>query len=279
MEFLRFGSSIPGKYWGCCACSIIQDFKQDPNEKASIQLVDGDANMPVKGLFAGPTWHDIFKQRIRVGEFSDRDMPNHAFFAILTEHQVNYSPGKEWLAILKENGFQFVAAVDNSVYSGQSLIEGPGKGCTSSHPNYIFALYRNIGSGAMADPFVAPAAWDALPDPYGGDMSALNQQKVQIELWNKVGKAKFLTEAQVVEAGAPVVYAGIRPGQGQNGASDPKLGYQGAQPETKDKREARIAAYTAMTNPAPAPSAFPAKAKKKGVDVLCEELEDACTDA
>ena len=43
MEFLRFGSSIPGGYWGCCACCIIQNFKFDPKAKASIQLVSGDS--------------------------------------------------------------------------------------------------------------------------------------------------------------------------------------------------------------------------------------------
>src|SRR3546814_7262228 len=70
MEFLRFGSSIPGGYCGCCAFDIAQCFKQNPDDKASISVVNGDGGFPMmdgKGvLFLGPTWHDIFKQRLRI---------------------------------------------------------------------------------------------------------------------------------------------------------------------------------------------------------------------
>src|SRR3546814_8591595 len=59
MEFLRFGSSIPGGYWGCCAFDIAQCFKQNPDDKASISVVNGDGGFPMmdgKGvLFLGPT--------------------------------------------------------------------------------------------------------------------------------------------------------------------------------------------------------------------------------
>ena len=37
----------------------------------------------------GPTYRDIFWQRIRFGTFDKRDMPNHAFLAILTENQLH----------------------------------------------------------------------------------------------------------------------------------------------------------------------------------------------
>lgn len=219
MEFLRFGSSIPGSYWGCCACCIIQNFKVDPDKKASIQLVSGDGGGPIlKGremLFAGPTWRDIFWQRIRTGTFDSRDMPNHAFFAILTDWQVNSGVGAKWLAILKEAGFEFVRSVSNSVYTGPSLAQPEGEG---SNLNYIFALYRNIGSGAPADPFTPPKAWTDLPSvtPEAWEFVqdakefAKAQAAAQRVVWDKIGPAKFLTESEIVAAGAPVTMAGLR---------------------------------------------------------------------
>lgn len=225
MEFLRFGSSIPGSYWGCCAMCIIQNFKVDPDAKASIQLVDGDGGYPITGkgggfLFSGPTYHDIFKQRLRIGTFSNRDMPNHGFLAVLTHEQVNGGVGKKWLKILKEEGFEFIRTVDNSVYTGESTIKTPGGGGTSSHKNYLFGLFRNIGSGAVADPFTPPSAWTDLPavvpeawEYMGGvDKIELNKtvQTKQLELYKRLGKPKFLTEEKVVAAGATVTLAGER---------------------------------------------------------------------
>lgn len=219
MEFLRFGSSIPGSYWGCCAACIIQNFKVDPDAKASIQLVSGDGGGPLtKGremLFAGPTWRDIFWQRLRIGTFDNRDMPNHAFFAILTDWQITSSPGNKWLAILKEAGFEFVRSVSNSVYTGQSLAAPKGKG---SNLNYIFALYRNVGSGAPADPFTPPPAWTALesvtPESWEFIQEPVEFAKKQAEaqrvVWDKIGPAKLLTESEVVAAGATVTMAGLR---------------------------------------------------------------------
>lgn len=217
MEFLRFGSSIPGGYWGCCACCIIQNFKMMPTDKASIELVDGDGGSPL-GRFAGPTYEDIFRQRIRIGTFSSRDMPNHAFFAILTKSQVAGAIGKAWLKILKEEGFEFIRSVDNSVYSGAGTISAPGQGCTSAHPNYIFGLFRNIGSGAMSNPFEAPAEWEKLssvvPEAYqfvtGSKKVNEEQQKYQLERWKNNVPKPLLTEAQVVAAGVTVTYAGQR---------------------------------------------------------------------
>jgi hypothetical protein len=219
MEFLRFGSSIPGSYWGCCACCIIQNFKVNPDDKASIQLVSGDGGGPMTSgremLFAGPTWRDIFWQRIRSGTFDTRDMPNHAFFAILTEWQMTSSPGKEWMAILKEAGFEFVRSVANSVYTRQTLADPSGKG---SNLNHIFALYRNIGSGAPADPFTPPKQWQDLPEVVPESWQfmqnpkdfALAQSKAQRAVWDKIGPPKFLKESEVVAAGAPVTLAGLR---------------------------------------------------------------------
>lgn len=242
MEFLRFGSSIPGSYWGCCACCIIQNFKVDPDEKASIQLVSGDGGGPIlKGremMFAGPTWRDIFWQRIRTGTFDSRDMPNHAFFAILTGWQVNSGVGAKWLAILKEAGFEFVRSVSNSVYTGQSLAQPKGEG---SNLNYIFALYRNIGSGAPADPFTPPKAWTDLPSvtPEAWEFVqdakefAKAQSAAQRVVWDKIGPAKFLTESEIVAAGAPVTMAGLRSEYPQ---------------ELKSERDAKMASKKGKTN-------------------------------
>jgi hypothetical protein len=225
MEFLRFGGSIPGEYWGCCACCIIQNFKQDPDTKASIQKVSGDGGGPaVSGggfKFYGPTLRDIFWQRLREGTFGSRDMPNHAFLAILADTQLTSVVGKKWLAILKEAGFEFVRTVDNSVWS-------PAK-------NHIFGLFRNIGeNGAVADQFTPPKAWLDLPKVKDeawefvqigteacGDYSSTDlivnlesltkaQAAEDQKIWDKIGPAKLLTEAELTEAGAPIIYAGLR---------------------------------------------------------------------
>lgn len=221
MEFLRFGSNIPGGYWGCCACCIIQNFKVAPNAKASIQLVGGDSSSPItkgrESLFAGPTYEDIFWQRIRSGTFDTRDMPNHAFIAILTQWQLANSPGKDWLPILKKAGFEFVRTVSNSVYAGS----GVGGDPTDHSPNYIFMLVRNVGNGAITDQFAPPPEWTALEsvvtEPWQmlTDTKELTKtiRKEQTAAWEKIPPAKFLTESEIEAAGAPVTYSGIRGGR------------------------------------------------------------------
>jgi hypothetical protein len=217
MEFLRFGSSIPGSYWGCCAVCIIQNFKFDPDEKASIQLVSGDGGGPItqngSSLFAGPTYRDIFWQRIRTGTFDQRDMPNHAFLAVLTDWQVKSSVGGKWLAILKEAGFEFIRSVANSVYTGSGLAVPQGEG---RKLNYIFGLFRNIGAGAPENPFLPPVEWDALPSVKLQAVTELPlslakaQWEADTAIWERIGPPKFLTEKEVTAAGAPVILAGLR---------------------------------------------------------------------
>jgi len=225
MEFLRFGSSIPGTYWGCCACCIIQNFNVDPDTKSSIQLVSGDGGYPIQGtggsLFAGPTYRDIFWQRLRCGTFDSRDMPNHAFLAILTANQINGSIGKKWLEILKSAGFEFVRTVGNSVYSVQGILnELPKTGGTNQ--NYIFGLFRNIGTGAQSNPFIPPKAWtdleSVIPEAWETldrhDLSSRQIAEGQFAghkaVWVHIGKPKFLSEAEIEKAGAPVILAGQR---------------------------------------------------------------------
>lgn len=220
MEFLRFGSSIPGSYWGCCAMCIIQDFNQDPDAKSSIQLVDGDGGNPItdgKGfLFAGPTYKDIFWQRLRYGTFGTSDMPNHAFLAVLTDSQVNSKIGGKWLTLLKEAGFEFLRTVDNSVYTGAAVVDKPGKGPLSPHKNYLFGLFRNIGKGALEDPFTPPKQWTDLPSVVPEAWQHLGRelthdvQEAQLKLWHNLPAKTFLHEEELEKDGVPVVYAGLR---------------------------------------------------------------------
>lgn len=223
VEFLRFGSSIPGGYWGCCAGDIIQAFKTLPDEPASCQSVNGDEAYPEKNdagedLFFGPTNRELFLQRFRRGTFGCGDMPNHFFLLVLTEEQIDSSIGKAWLPILKELGFEFIRTVNNSVWDVN---------------NYIFGLFRNCGPDSVIDQFTPPKAWTDLPsngktelweyiavanheDPAAHNISdspvALTDQyqKVDQVIWDKVGPRELLTEKQIREAGAPVILAGRR---------------------------------------------------------------------
>lgn len=223
MEFLRFGSSIPGSYWGCCAVDIIQNFKQDPDAKASIQLVNGDGGEPItrdgESLFAGPTWRDIFWQRLRVGTFDARDMPNHAFIAIMTENQMGQTYAKKWLALLKEAGFEFLRTVSNSVYTGSSV--GDKYMTTKGNANYIFALFRNIGNGGIIDQFLPPKQWTdlepAAPEPGSiinrhADTKVLTDElrAAHLAIWEAHPVGPFLKESELEAAKVPVIYAGVR---------------------------------------------------------------------
>jgi hypothetical protein len=243
MEFLRFGSSIPGGYWGCCACCIIQNFNFDPDEPAAIELVEGDGGNPLsrynsvtgqyEPAFVGMTYKEIFETRIRIGTFDQNDMPNHAFFAILTSWQAQSEQGKKWMQILKDNGFEFVRTTDNSVYSGRTLLDGGEPSC-SSHENYIFGLFRNISTGAVKDPFTPPKEWTDLAAPEGmveawtkyADQTAeltLDQIKAHTAIW-KAGTTVIRSKAECEEAmkaaGTEITYAGQRSPMPQQSASE-----------------------------------------------------------
>lgn len=238
MEFLRFGSNIPGNYWGCCAICIIQNFKVDPDAQASIGLVHGDSGTPMmrgdEPLYAGPTYRDIFNTRIRIGTFSTDEMPNHMFLASLTQQQIDGAVGKKWLAILKENGFEFLRTTDNSVYTGPSLNSG------TPHPVHLFGLFRNVGRAKIKNPFVPPKGWTDLPtvipeawqlfDKDSVDDLAKRQTEGWTSLWNE-GKTVLLTAAEVIKAGAPVTRAGItgtKPTEITNEVKKPTASLKGA---------------------------------------------------
>ena len=203
MEFLRFGSSIPGSYWGCCAVDIIQNFNYHPDNIAAIQIVDGDAGVPClrdrEFLFAGPTYRDIFEARLRIGTFNATDKPNHAFLAVLTQEQIDDDYGREWLAILKEHGFEFIRRMDNSVYTGTTL-----ESSYSPHPNYLFGLFRNISGSRVPDAFLPPTAWTELPSimpeayefvPNGKDLTSA-QTEANTAIWKK-SETKLFKESEL----------------------------------------------------------------------------------
>jgi hypothetical protein len=200
----------------------------DPDEPASIEMVDGDGGSPIvkggKTQFLGKTYREIFESRLRVATFNSTDKPNHIFLAVLTAEQIDYpgSDGWKWLKILKENGFEFIRTTDNSVYSGSGVISTPGQDSGSPHENYLFGLFRNIGYGAVKDPFTPPKAWTDLPnvvpeawETLPGENLAVLQQAAQLELWNKSSKATMYTEEELVAAGVPVTLAGRRSKQPQ----------------------------------------------------------------
>jgi len=236
MEFLRFGSSIPGGYWGCCAADIIQDFTCNPDDEASIELVEGDGGTPL-GKFAGKTYRDIFLQRLRYGTFSVRDMPNHAFFVILSQNQIDSSNGKKWLAILKEQGFEFLRKVNNSVWNVN---------------NYIFFLCRNVGKNAVDDMFTPPSVWTDLPDtvtepwkmlatplitsadtekfPPGGQQLTQKISGEQKPLFDALPSGVFYTREELEKEGIPITLAGKRSSQ----CGEPAVGYP--QQEAEDRQ-------------------------------------------
>lgn len=246
MEFLRLGSSIPGSYWGCCAADVIQNFNCNPDDKASIQLVEGDGGQPLQGkdgfLFAGKTYKDIFLQRLRYGTFSTDDMPNHGFIVILSDSQLRSSNGKKWLSILKEQGFEFIRTINNSVWDVN---------------NYVFALFRNVSdddsSSRVADQFtppkqwldlpsVVPEAWERIEDRQGLTDAITDAQR---PLYDALPKGVFYSEAELEAEGVPVTYAGQRSTKPQQSKKE-RLSV-----EEMERKKAQGASAVAKTAQAP----------------------------
>lgn len=219
MEFLRFGSSIPGSYYGCCAVDIIQQMNVDPDAPASIQVVDGDSGTPVskngQHAYLGKTNREVFLARLRIGTFGRGDMPNHAFFVVLTENQLRTPHGMAWLKILKEQGFEFLRCVDNSVYTGSSLAD---KDKRNPHKNYIFALFRNVGAGSVDDMFAPPKEWTDLksvvPEPWERlpDRPKLTTEifDSQMPLYKALPPVTYYSAQQLLDAGVTPMLAGVR---------------------------------------------------------------------
>lgn len=271
MEFLRFGSSIPGSYWGCCAMDIIQAFDCDPDSAASIQLVSGDGGNPItfpdgsnEAKFAGKTWKDIFLQRLRYGTFGSGDMPNHAFLVVLTDYQVQSEPGISWLKILKEQGFEFIRTVDNSVYSGQGLVNKKTlKRTRSSRRNHLFGLFRNVGAGRIEDPFTPPAAWTELdkvvPEAWEQlqDTSSLadEQVKAQLPLYTALPSGVFYRQSELEADSVPVTLAGKRSQYPQQSAKQ-RAFTEETNKKLKEKAPSPAPFSTGAIAPAPEPATF-----------------------
>lgn len=191
IECLRFAAERGGEGIGCCAIDLFQGFVNNPDGKAAVRLNHGDTGSPLtvykdgKAVEAwlGPTNREIFLQYLRIGTFDTREMPNRMFLAAMTDEQLESDYGREWMRILKDNGFQFIAKVDNSVYSGQDVGEpfdgeptycdcgcGMRMGGEEAHPVYLFGLFRDIGTTRVGDPFKAPQFWEDLPTPTKTDM-------------------------------------------------------------------------------------------------------------
>lgn len=189
----------------------------------------GDGGQPIDDLFLGKTYKEVFEARLRIGTFNTDDMPNHAFLAILTEYQLTSTYGNKWLRILKENGFEFIRSFDNSVYTGQSLKgenDEDEDWCEDTHANYLFGLFRNIGGGAIDNPFQPPAAWAELEggvkdwyrygylttverDEVIEDLQKSRDQ-VHLESWNRIGPVTFYKRPDLEKENIPVHLAGRR---------------------------------------------------------------------
>lgn len=252
MEFLRFGSSIPGSYWGCCAIDIIQNFNVNPNDPASIELVDGDAGCPTlkdgSPVFAGKTYKEVFQTRLRIGTFSSKELPNHAFFAVLTETQVSGGYGKEWLKILYDEGFEFLRTIDNSVYSGPTLhIDNS----VSSHPNHVFALFRNIGAGQIKNPYIPPKEWLKLAPKLALTPSKLRtlEKKIEKETADQLKKYQnlppltFYSKEELEAASVPITRAGKRSKFPQESEAARKTKDKANQPGAKAKDSSIVSPF------------------------------------
>lgn len=222
MEFLRLGSSIPGGTWGCCAFDVIQDFATDPEETHYIELVNGDSGDPIlnkdyEGEFFGSTNKEVFEQRLKFATFSRCELPNHGFLAVITQDQLRTKDGMAWLKILKEYGFEFIRAVDNSVYTGNDLYDPSEKNSCSSAPKivYLFGLFRNISTSRIVNPYVPPYEWTDLDQvvpeqEIPSNKFCLEVTEAQLELYKNLPDRKTYSLAEIKAKDVHPTMAGRR---------------------------------------------------------------------
>lgn len=173
MNAIRFGWMNIGGNTGCCAIDIMQGFTYDPDAKATSEVLMGDSGITTHKTL-GPTNKDIFLNRLRIGTFDSRDMPDRAFLVAMTDSQVGGTNGGKWLKVLKEEGFEFIRTINNSVYTGSGVpddLSPSDHDGTFAHPVYLFGLFRNISNSRVADPFEPPRQWKELPEPEGDQLS------------------------------------------------------------------------------------------------------------
>lgn len=163
IECLRLGARRGGDGIGCCAIDVFQGFSHPPSaERPDVLFRQGDSRQPVidystgKAAFITGTNEDHFLSYLKHGTMDTEAQPDHAFFAVLTDEQINHSTGREWLKILKREGFVWVGATSNSVYS-------------EYHPNHIFMLIRSTMEHMEDDEIMAlaepPQYWQELEEP------------------------------------------------------------------------------------------------------------------
>lgn len=166
IECLRFGARRGGTGIGCCAVDVFQGFNNPPTAHCPpIPFFDGDSYTPIEHygengsegqLHLSGTNEDVFLSYLTHGSFTQEPEPDHAFIAILTDEQIRDGYGKDWMRILKREGFKWVGATSNSVYS-------------EYHPNHIFILIRKTGEymndGQIERLERPPQGWEEIPEP------------------------------------------------------------------------------------------------------------------
>lgn len=163
IECLRLGARRGGDGIGCCAIDVFQGFTHPPDAvRPDVLFRQGDTRTPVinystqKAAFITGTNEEHFLSYLRHGTMDTSPQPDHAFFAVLTDEQVNHSTGRAWLKILKREGFVWVGATSNSVYA-------------EYHPNHIFMLIRSTTEHMDDDEVMAlkepPQYWQELEEP------------------------------------------------------------------------------------------------------------------
>jgi hypothetical protein len=96
-------------------------------------------------------------------------------------------------------------------------------------------LFRNVGSGAIKDPYTPPKAWSDLkqvvPETWqhydfkGVDFNK-QVQEAQLPVYNALPKNEFLSEKKLETLGVPVTYAGCRSTMPQQ-SKDARVAVQG----------------------------------------------------
>lgn len=164
IECLRLGARRGGEGIGCCAIDVFQGFSNHPaEERPPIPMVEGDSRRAITAGYPDMrqktvigTNEEVFLTYLKIGTMSSCPTEDHAFIAVITGEQIESCTGREWLKILKREGFEWVGCTSNSVYS-------------EYHPNHIFMLIRSAGEYMDEDEILQlkkpPSAWLELEEP------------------------------------------------------------------------------------------------------------------
>lgn len=202
IECLRFGGRLGGGGMGCCGVDIIQGFAVDPDAPATKALTSGDSLMPIKPdgkpVVIGGTNADIFRSYLRCGTFSQDGHADKTFLTVMTAVQLRSKHGEKWLALLKEEGFEFIRTFRNSV-SGGGL--------------HLFGLFRSGDGNGSTEP---PVEWTNLPEPKKTPREIYNNRKMAYvktvpETPDKVAKTAVAAQNPFGEKAAPTPVENVPP--------------------------------------------------------------------